>query len=133
MLGAMGVAAGAMWVIFWLTIGRTMNNPDFAASVPAHHAAAGASSPTFYLVLIGWYVTFVVLAGALPGLVAGLALKQRRPWARRFAIVVSVLDILLIEPLHLFLGIYGLVILTQETALLAIATPEPLTPPLRPQ
>lgn len=74
--------------------------------------------------LIGLY--FVILA--VPSLVAGLGLLNRKPWARLLALIVCCLALLKI-PLGTALGIYGLWTLTKaESAALFAAADRSPTP-----
>jgi hypothetical protein len=65
--------------------------------------------------VVGTVVATVLIALAVPGLVAGWGLLTFRPWARVLALVLSALNILNI-PIGTALGIYGLwVLLHRET------------------
>lgn len=97
-------------------MGRSMHNFDFASAAPLHTSYALDSSPAYYLVLLGRYAVLAVCAGAIPGIVAGIGLLGFRPWGRSVGIIVSTIDILLLDPVHLLLGIYGLVILLKDEA-----------------
>jgi len=59
--------------------------------------------------LIGGYLVLL----ALPSLIAGLGLVNRRPWARIVGLVVCCLALVKV-PLGTALGIYGLWVLTRE-------------------
>lgn len=64
---------------------------------------------------IGTFVFFILLAFALPGLIAGIGLLQFRPWARILTIVLSIFELIHV-PFGTALGIYGLwVMLSQGT------------------
>jgi hypothetical protein len=64
---------------------------------------------------IGAVLFFVLLAFALPGLIAGIGLLQFRPWARILTIILSIFDLIHV-PFGTALGIYGLwVMLSQGT------------------
>jgi hypothetical protein len=64
---------------------------------------------------IGTIIFFVLLAFALPGLVAGIGLLQFRPWARILTIILSIFELIHV-PFGTALGIYGLwVMLSQGT------------------
>ena|SRR5437868_518297 len=64
---------------------------------------------------IGAFIFFILLAFALPGLIAGIGLLQFRPWARILTIILSIFDLIHV-PFGTALGIYGLwVMLSQDT------------------
>ncbi len=110
-LGATVLVTGLMWTIFWFAFGRHWHNFDFASSGMAGRPEDLETSPAYYLVLIGRYAYVLMAAGALPGIIAGIGILKGKSWARTFGIVVSVVDILLIFPIYIMLGIYGAVIL----------------------
>ncbi len=62
---------------------------------------------------IGTFIFFVILALALPGLVAGIGLLQFRSWARPLTIVLSVFDLIHV-PFGTALGVYGLWVLLSQ-------------------
>lgn len=62
--------------------------------------------------IIGGAVFLLIVAIALPGLIAGIGLLKYRPWSRVLTIVISALD-LLSMPIGTAIGIYGLWVLLQ--------------------
>jgi hypothetical protein len=60
---------------------------------------------------VGAFLFAVMLALAVPGLIAGIGLLRMRPWARILTIVVSALE-LLSFPVGTALGVYGLWVMT---------------------
>ena len=83
--------------------------------------------------LVGSMLVLLIFTLSIPGIIAGIGLLKRRPWARVLTIVLSVLDLIII-PFGTLLGIYGLwVLLAQDTARLFGATPidapDPALPP----
>lgn len=111
----MSIIIGIMWFVFVMTIGRHLGNPDFASSAPKYGASPD-TSPTYYIFLFGWYVAACVILAGIPGLILGIGLHRLRPWAKPLGIAVSVIDVLLLNPIHLVLGIYGITILVQSQA-----------------
>ena len=89
---------------------------------------AAASEPDAWLAvpivgLIGSILVMVIFTLSVPGLIAGIGLLKRRPWARILTIVLSVLNLINI-PFGTILGIYGLwVLLSQDTARFFGVTP----------
>jgi hypothetical protein len=57
----------------------------------------------------------VLIAFAVPRLIAGIGLLKQRPWARALTLVVSALG-LLDAPIGTLLGIYGLVVMFRADA-----------------
>ena len=60
---------------------------------------------------VGAFLFAVMLALAVPGLIAGIGLLRMRPWARILTLVVSALE-LLSFPVGTALGVYGLWVMT---------------------
>ena len=92
----------------------------------------------FYLIfgvlgILGSLMVLLIFGGAA-GIIAGIGLLKRRPWARILTIVLSVLNLINI-PFGILLGIYGLwVLLSRNIGPLFDATPAaaPLAPPTAP-
>src|SRR5690348_8910376 len=75
--------------------------------------------------LTGAALVSFLLVLSLPGLVTGIGLLQRRPWARIAGIVISIIGMMFI-PFGTVLGVYGLwVLFSKETERL-------FTPPAQP-
>ena len=79
--------------------------------------------------LVGSMLVMFIFTLSVPGIIAGYGLSKRRPWARIFTIVLSVINLINI-PFGTLLGIYGLwVLLSRDTARLFGATPVAAPPP----
>ena len=64
------------------------------------------------------YLPLALIIFSIPGLIAGIGLIKRRPWARIFVIGMSILN-LLAFPHGTLIGVYSLIILfDQEIVLL---------------
>ena len=97
------------------------NDPDALLAVPI-------------VGLIGGILVMLIFTLSVPGIIAGIGLLKRRPWARILTIVLSVLNLINI-PFGTLLGIYGLwVLLSRNIGPLFDATPAatPLAPPTAP-
>ena len=108
--------AGAAWCVFWFAIGRNMHDFDFAASYPAHGSDWSYYAPAYPFILFARWAVLAITFSAIPGIVAGVGMLQFKPCARKVGMAVSIANIVLLFPLHLLLGIYGLVILTKHEA-----------------
>jgi len=80
--------------------------------------ASGDSDAAFAMPIIGLtgmaLVSFLLVL-SIPGLIVGIGLLKRRPWARIAGIVISILGMTAI-PFGTVLGIYGLwVLFSKET------------------
>ena len=65
--------------------------------------------------IAGTALVVFLVAVSLPGLIAGIGLLKRRPWARILGIIVAVLCLVNI-PIGTIVGIYGLwVLFSRET------------------
>jgi len=65
--------------------------------------------------IAGTALVVFLVAVSLPGLIAGIGLLKRRPWARILGIIVAVLSLVNI-PIGTIVGIYGLwVLFSRET------------------
>lgn len=111
-LGALEIALGclsllAAVVITFVFLGGVgamgfSGDPDAQAAMPLV-GFIGTSIVTFLVVL------------SLPGILIGIGLLRRRPWARIAGIVLSVLSLMMI-PFGTLVGIYGLwVLFSKET------------------
>ena len=97
------------------------NDPDALLAVPI-------------VGLIGGILVMLIFTLSVPGIIAGIGLLKRRPWALILTIVLSVLNLINI-PFGTLLGIYGLwVLLSRNIGPLFDATPAaaPLAPPTAP-
>jgi len=77
--------------------------------------ASGDRDAVAVLGIVGIFVGGLMVVLALPGLVAGLGLLARKPWARILALVVAVLN-LLNFPLGTVIGLYAGWVLLQDSA-----------------
>lgn len=77
--------------------------------------ATGEAEAAGVLGVVGTSVGLLLTALGLPGVLAGYGLLRHRPWARVLAIVVGVLGLVNI-PVGTAIGIYALLVLTQEAA-----------------
>jgi hypothetical protein len=111
-LGAMQIALSGFCllgaIVLMLIFGGVMGavtaseDPDAAVALPVL-GLTGAALVSFLLVL------------ALPGLITGIGLLQRRPWARIAGIVISIIGMMFI-PFGTVIGVYGLwVLFSKET------------------
>jgi len=71
---------------------------------------------------IGSAIAFFLMVTSIPGIIGGLGLLKRRPWARILVLIISVLDLVNI-PIGTALGIYSIwVLLNEETRRLFVST-----------
>src|SRR5438128_9502627 len=80
-----------------LPIFTAADDPDAMVALPVI-GLTGAALVSFLLVL------------SLPGLITGIGLLQRRPWARIAGIVISIIGMMFI-PFGTLIGVYGLWVL----------------------
>ena len=97
-----------------MVMGRHMQNFDFSATYPSNSVQWSYFDPSFGLVLFERWALVAIVFAAIPGIIAGVGMLKFKPWARKLGIAVSIVDIVLLFPLHLFAGIYGLVMLTKS-------------------
>jgi hypothetical protein len=76
---------------------------------------SGDRQATAILGIVGTTVGLLLIALAIPGLVAGAGLLARKAWARILAIVVGILG-LVNFPIGTAIGIYTLWVLMQDAA-----------------
>jgi len=111
-LGALQIALSALSllgaIVLMLIFGGVMgavtaaDDPDAMVALPVI-GLTGAALVSFLLVL------------SLPGLITGIGLLQRRPWARIAGIVISIIGMMFI-PFGTVIGVYGLwVLFSKET------------------
>ena len=97
-------------------------------------AMAATNEPDAWLAVpivapVGGMLVLLIFTLSVPGIIAGIGLLKRRPWARVLTIVLSVINLINI-PFGTLLGIYGLWIMaSQETALLFGVAPGAAPPP----
>src|SRR5580700_7644119 len=107
----------AAWGVFWMVMGRHMHDFDFSATYPGHNVEWSYFEPANGFILFARWAALAIIFSAMPGIIAGAGMLKFKPWARKLGIMVSVVNIVLLFPLHLFVGIYGLVMLTKGGAL----------------
>ena len=111
-LGALQIALSGFCllgaIVLMLIFGGVMSavtaadDPDAMIALPVL-GLTGAALVSFLLVL------------SLPGLITGIGLLQRRPWARIAGIVISIISMMFI-PFGTVIGVYGLwVLFSRET------------------
>ena len=76
---------------------------------------SGDRQATAILGIVGTTVGLLLIALAIPGLVAGAGLLARKSWARVLAIVVGILGLVNV-PIGTAIGIYTLWVLMQDAA-----------------
>ena len=106
-LGALQIAFGAIGLMIALLMVFVFGG---AAGIVG---ASGDPDASFAVPIIG--ITGMALVGfltltSLPGVIVGIGLLKRRPWARIGGIVISVLALVMI-PFGTLVGIYGLWVL----------------------
>jgi hypothetical protein len=120
-LGALQIAMGAFGLFAAVVLVLVFGVASSAVGM------SGDPEATFALPIIGItgvaLVAFLVLL-SLPGVVIGIGLIQRRPWARIAGIVMSILGLTMV-PFGTIVGVYGLwVLFSKETEqLFAVARP----------
>jgi len=86
--------------------------------------ATGEAEAGLILTVVGIFVGVILVALALPGIIAGYGLLKRKSWGRMLAIIVAILG-LLNFPLGTAVGIYSLWVLLPEDAAPYFAEPKP--------
>ena len=120
-LGALQIAMGAFGLFAAVVLVLVFGVASSAVGM------SGDPEATFALPIIGItgvaLVAFLVLL-SLPGVVIGIGLIQRRPWARIAGIVLSILGLTMV-PFGTIVGVYGLwVLFSKETEqLFSVARP----------
>ena len=90
---------------------------------------AAASEPDAWIAvpivgLVGGMLVMLIFTLSVPGIIGGVGLLKRRPWARILTIVLSVIHLINI-PFGTLLGIYGLwVLISRNTTRLFGAAPD---------
>jgi hypothetical protein len=83
--------------------------------LPMIGAVAGDPDVSAFLSVVGTVVGLLMVALALPGLLAGYGLLKRKPWGRILALVIGILG-LVNFPVGTAMGIYALLVLLQQSA-----------------
>jgi len=102
-LGAFGLCAG---IFVLLVMG------GIAAVVGVSQPSSDALVAIPILGGIGAFVFFILLVLSVPGIIAGIGLLNRKPWARVLTIVLSAFELFHV-PFGTALGIYGFWVLLQ--------------------
>jgi len=104
-LGAFGLLAAALLVVVFggaAGIVGASGDPEAAIAIPI-------------IGLTGMTLVVFLLATSLPGVIIGVGLLRRRPWARIAGIVISIIGLMMI-PFGTLVGLYGLwVLFNSET------------------
>jgi hypothetical protein len=72
---------------------------------------------------VGSIIAFILIIFSVPGIIAGIGLLKRRPWARILTLVLGCLELMVI-PFGTILGIYTIWVLMKEESA-AIFNPKP--------
>ncbi len=75
--------------------------------------ASGDEEALPILITIGALVAFFLVLTSVPGIIGGVGLLRRRPWARILVLILAVLDLLNV-PIGTGIGIYSIWVLMQE-------------------
>jgi hypothetical protein len=106
-LGALQIAMGALGLFAAVVLVLVFGVASSAVGM------SGDPDSTIALPIIGVtgvaLVTFLVVL-SLPGIIIGIGLIQRRPWARIAGIVLSILGLMMV-PFGTIVGVYGLWVL----------------------
>ena len=94
---------------FFLIIGKAMQQGGSVA-----HQANSTIGTLSSFNMTGWIILATGLILGIPGIITGIGLLRLTVWGRVLGIVVSILNIIALNPLHLALGVYGLVILCSK-------------------
>jgi hypothetical protein len=78
-------------------------------------AAAEDATPFWVLTLVALFVGGLIVALALPGLLAGIGLLRRKEWGRILALIIGVFD-LLNFPIGTLIAVYSFYVLLQNSA-----------------
>ena len=123
-LGALQIAMGALGLFAAVVLVLVFGVASSAVGM------SGDPDSTIALPIIGVtgvaLVTFLVVL-SLPGIIIGIGLIQRRPWARIAGIVLSILGLMMV-PFGTIVGVYGLwVLFSKETEqLFSVSAARPL-------
>ena len=112
-LGVLNIVWGAMGALGGLVLLAIFGGVYGIAGVAIGHNP-GAQIALPIMAIIGSVIALFLLILSVPSIIAGIGLLYFKPWARIFALVISVLHLFNI-PIGTALGIYGLwVLLSQE-------------------
>jgi hypothetical protein len=115
-LGALGVLGAMLLLVVFGSAAGIVG----ATGEPSAHIAIPIIG------LTGMTLVVIVLVRSVPGMLVGIGLLKRRPWARIGGIVLSILDLIWM-PVGTIVGIYGLwVLFSNETErLFGVSPPAP--------
>jgi len=112
-LGVLNIVWGAMGALGGLVLLAIFGGVYGIAGVAIGHNP-GAQIALPIIAIIGSVIALFLLILSVPSIISGIGLLYFKPWARIFALVISVLHLFNI-PIGTALGIYGLwVLLSQE-------------------
>jgi hypothetical protein len=107
-LGVLYIALSAFGLVAALFVSLIFGTASGIVGASAEPHEAAIALPI--IGLTGMMLVVFLLIVSLPGLIAGIGLLKFRPWARIFAIVVAVINLIHI-PFGTIIGIYGLWVL----------------------
>lgn len=124
-LGALQAALGAIGLLVALLLIIVFGG---AAGIVGASGDPHAAVAIPIIGLTGTALVAFLLATSLPGVIVGVGLLRRRPWARIAGIVLSIIELMMI-PFGTLVGVYGLYVLfSQDTErLFAASTPNHTT------
>jgi hypothetical protein len=117
-----------MMILAWLNIAvGLVVSAVVLGVVPTVDRLAGLTTPASVAPPVGMGIggsvmglisrfLWVLLAVGVTGIVAGIGTVHSARWARSACTVASVLNCLMLDPIHLALGVYGLVVLLNKAA-----------------
>jgi len=112
-LGAVYIALNGILLCLALFLALAVGTASAIVGQAADPNDAAVALPI--IGIAGTALVVFLVAVSLPGLVAGIGLLKRRPWARILGIIVAVLSLVNI-PIGTIVGIYGLwVLFSSET------------------
>jgi hypothetical protein len=112
-LGVLNIVWGALGALGGLVLLAIFGGVYGIAGIAIGHNP-GAQIALPIMAIIGSVIALFLLILSVPSIIAGIGLLYFKPWARIFALVISVLHLFNI-PIGTALGIYGLwVLLSQE-------------------
>jgi hypothetical protein len=113
-------------VVAWLLIATNLVLALVGVGIFALIAGAAAlvrdPEAAMILPLVAVSIPTLMIALAIPGLIAGFGLLARKAWARILAIVAAVLG-LASFPVGTLIGVYTLFVLMQDAAIVYFAAP----------
>ena len=112
-LGAVYIALNGILLCLALFLALAVGTASAIVGQAADPNDAAVALPI--IGIAGTALVVFLVAVSLPGLIAGIGLLKRRPWARILGIIVAVLSLVNI-PIGTIVGIYGLwVLFSRET------------------